>query len=172
MATLELVEKLRQHSSVTYDEAREALDACGDDLLDAIIYLEKKGKIPPPQSGGAYTTEKQQEPPKAPPRRDYEIPGETFPQMLRRAFKWLGSILRKGNRNLFVIYRRNTEMASLPVTLLVILLMCSFHIALPLMVVGLFFGFRYRFRGADVEGTGANEVMDSVPEPPKTSSRA
>ena len=44
MATFEMVEKIRQYANVTYDEAKAALDACNDDLLEAVIYLEKQGK--------------------------------------------------------------------------------------------------------------------------------
>jgi hypothetical protein len=55
MASLEMVDKLRERANVTFDEAREALDMSDGDMLDAVIYLEKQGKIPPPK-GGAYST--------------------------------------------------------------------------------------------------------------------
>ena len=41
MDKLEKVEKLREKTGVSYEEAKNALEACDYDLLDAIIYLEK-----------------------------------------------------------------------------------------------------------------------------------
>ena len=45
--TLEQVEQLRAHAAVSYEEARRALEACDGDLLDALILLEREGRIPP-----------------------------------------------------------------------------------------------------------------------------
>ena len=170
MAKLEDVERLRAHTNVSYDEAREALDACGGDLLDAIIYLERQGKVPPPQNGGAYTTEKQ--PPRSNSRateKERESHAETFPQLLERFGRWVGRVIQKGNRNMFVISQRGKQVCALPVTVFVILLILALALAIPLviigvlMIVGLFFDFSYRFRGSEVdEGAGVNKVMDSV----------
>ena len=57
MASLEAVDRLRERASVSFDEAKEALDASNDDLLDALIYLEQQGKTEPPKSGGYYSSE-------------------------------------------------------------------------------------------------------------------
>ena len=48
MDNLEKVEKLREKTGVSYEEAKEALEANNYDVLDAIIYLEKKGKVKAP----------------------------------------------------------------------------------------------------------------------------
>lgn len=44
MEQLEKVEKLRERADVSYEEAKEALEACDWDLLDAMVWLEKEGK--------------------------------------------------------------------------------------------------------------------------------
>ena len=49
MDNLEKVEKLREKTGVSYEEAKEALEANNYDVLDAIIYLEKKGKVKAPE---------------------------------------------------------------------------------------------------------------------------
>ena len=41
---LELVERVREKSGVGYSDAKAALDACGDDLLDALVWLEEQGR--------------------------------------------------------------------------------------------------------------------------------
>ena len=55
MEQLEKVEKLRERANVSYEEAKEALEASDWDLLDAMVYLEKKGKVKSP-SRETYTT--------------------------------------------------------------------------------------------------------------------
>lgn len=45
MDKLEKVEKLREKTGVSYEDAKNALEACDYDLLDAIIYLEKLDKV-------------------------------------------------------------------------------------------------------------------------------
>ena len=56
MDKLEKVEKLREKTGVTYEDAKAALEACDYDMLDAIIYLEKLDKIKKPDVD-KYTTE-------------------------------------------------------------------------------------------------------------------
>lgn len=42
MITIEQIDELRKRLDVSYEEAKEALEACNGDMLEAIIYLEKK----------------------------------------------------------------------------------------------------------------------------------
>ena len=42
MDNLEKVEKLREKTGVSYEEAKAALEATNYDVLDAIIYLEAR----------------------------------------------------------------------------------------------------------------------------------
>jgi hypothetical protein len=53
---MEMVDKLRERTGVSYEEAREALDLSRDDMLDALIWLEKNGKVVPPRVG-RYSTD-------------------------------------------------------------------------------------------------------------------
>ena len=43
MDEFEKAERLRQCADVSYEEARDALKACGGDILDAMVYLERLG---------------------------------------------------------------------------------------------------------------------------------
>ena len=46
MTNYEMVELLRQKANVSYEEAKAALEASDWDLLDAIVLLEREGKVP------------------------------------------------------------------------------------------------------------------------------
>ena len=50
----------------------------------------------------------------------------------------------------------------MPVTVLVILCLIAFWVVIPLLAVGLFFGFRYSFAGPDLGNSKVNDAMDSV----------
>ena len=54
--TLEQVEALRARAEVSYEEARAALEDSGGDLLDALIALERAGKLRPDGARGAFFT--------------------------------------------------------------------------------------------------------------------
>lgn len=53
MEKIELVELVREKAGVGYADAKEALDANGDDLLDALVWLERQGRS---QTRSAYAT--------------------------------------------------------------------------------------------------------------------
>ena len=68
--------------------------------------------------------------------------------------------------NQFEVWRGGERMTSLPVLILILLVVLAYWISLPLLVIGLLFGCRYRFSGPDLDrnkvGEVANQVSDSV----------
>ena len=160
MATIELVEQLREYANVSYKDAKEALDITNNDILEAIIYLESHGKIEPPKDSGSYTTQKQNI------RNSYRAENRasrtTLGDLLKKFWKWLVVAIKKGNSNLFVIHRYDKEIMSMPITVLVTLIIACFWLTLPLMLVGLFFDFKYNFYGPDITSTSINDIMDKT----------
>ena len=61
MEQLEKVEKLRERADVSYEEAKEALEACDWDLLDAMVWLEKRGKVKGPTKESFTTSYEEQD---------------------------------------------------------------------------------------------------------------
>lgn len=169
MVTIEQVEKLREKANITYEEARQALDASGGDLLDAMIYLEQRGKVQAPANAGYYSHSRQEEQ-TGQARMDGDQDqakgkdGETFSSLMGRFFRWCGMILVKGNTNTFEVTHRGEPIISVPVTILVVLLILAFWVVLPLIIIGLFFNCRYTFHGPDLGRTEVNKVMDSAAE--------
>jgi hypothetical protein len=165
MATMEQVEKLREKANVTYDEAKAALDASNGDILDALILLERQGKVNPPQNGGYYNSKNSDGSEKESEYHSTEKDsqsGAKFSQLVGRFFRWCGKIIGIGNVNTFEVSRKNSVIISVPITVLVLLLLFAFWFVIPLIIVGLFLGCRYIFRGPDIEKTGVNRVMDSA----------
>lgn len=163
MNELEKVEKLREKTHVSYEEAKAALEACQWDILDAIVYLEKLGKIDESQYANYSTAYEPDASKNQYENAGKEQKGESFSQMCNRFFKWCGRLIMKGNESSMDIDRKGTRLISIPVTIVVLALLLWFWVIVPLMVVGLFFGFRYSFRGP-ISCVDINNAMDKMSE--------
>ena len=96
MDFLEKVDRLRQRANVTYEEAKQALEQTGGDLLEAVILLEKQGKVDPPPptrpapsagEGGQQHTYQQGQSGRA-----------TFGEVCGRFVRFLGRLVRRRQR--------------------------------------------------------------------------
>lgn len=162
MDNFEKVEKLREHANVSYEEAKAALENSEWNILDAMIYLEKQGKIKEAQSA-SFNTEFD----KTCFEKKVSLEKErtsNFNDSMKRFGRWLEELLEKGNRNSFCVDRFNRELIKLPVTALVILLFFAFPVIVPLLIVGLFFDMHYHFAGPDVRKVDIdlNKAMDTA----------
>ena len=165
--TLEMVERLKDKAKVSYSQAKEALEYSGGNLLDALIYLEEKGAIP--RDEGAYYSTRSETPPPPPeplavqPAAEKKQKGSKPPRARREGRRSFVTTLRRWLiDNELEIWRRDQPITALPVLILALLLCCAFWITLPVLVLLLFFGFRYRFSGPDLERDGLNNVMGSM----------
>ena len=168
MVTLEQVEKLRQYANISYEEAKAALEETNGDILEAIVNLEKQNRIKSPQGGGHYNSRnRHQDSHENHNRENYnseykKADGSSFGELVGRLFKWCGEIINRGNRNSFEVMRGDHKVISIPVTALALMLLFMFWLTVPLMIVGLFFGYRYMFIGPDLGREEVNRAMDSV----------
>ena len=164
MTNFEMVELLREKANITYEEAKTALELANWDLLDAMLVLEREGKVS--GKGGSYSTrdEEVQDEVKAKKRCDGEG--------LRGTLRWLGKVMAKliriGNENFLVVARKGQELFALPMTVCVVLLMCSVGTVLFALAVGLFCGLRYSFRGPNLGKESINSAMDRAAEAAET----
>ena len=156
MEKMEKFEALRNKAGVTYEEAKAALEANNWDVLDAMIALEKEGKVKQTSSSkaevltGDVVTENGQKGSSEPKRRKF--------------MNWVKNILRKANRNAFEVSKDGKIILTVPVLVFVIVLLFAFHIVIPLMIIGLFFSIKYHFSGPDVHSVDVdiNAAMDSA----------
>jgi hypothetical protein len=165
MATLENVEKLREKANVSFEEAKAALDACNDDLLEAIIYLERQGRVNAPAGGGWYSSSGNAD-------EGYQTAGDagngqqngggSFRSAMGKFGRFLGRVFQIGNTNYLEARKNGEVLFTCPVTALVLLLIFFFWIVVPLLILSLFFGFRYRFTGSELGTEPVNKVMDGV----------
>lgn len=153
MTNFEMVEQLRQKADVSYEEAKEALEKTNWDLLDAMLLLEKEGRIK--ANTASYSTREKSAP-------EEEKHASRFFETLGRIGRQLAKILQRGNVNLFEVSRKDEVILTVPVTVLVLLIIFMFWITLPLLIIGLFTGFHYAFRGPDLEKDVINGAFDKA----------
>ena len=162
MDNFEKVEKLRERANVSYEEAKTALENSDWNILDAMIYLEKEGKIKDSQSA-SFTTEFD----KSCFEKKIDLEKEKkagFGDYMKRFGKWCEELFNKGNRNSFCVEQHGKEIFRVPITLLVILLFCAFGVTIPLLIIGLFFDMHYHFAGPDIRvvDIDINKAMDTA----------
>lgn len=170
MVTLEQVEKLRKYANISYEEAKKALEETNGDILEAIVNLEKQNRIKPPKESGYYKSRNDKQNTKENNNEENRTGkgnydrGTSFGEVMGKIFRWCGEIINRGNKNSFEVMRGNEKVISIPVTVLVLLLFFMFWVIIPLLIVGLFFGYRYMFIGPDLGRENVNRAMDSVAE--------
>ena len=162
MEHIEMVEKLMEKANVSYAEAKQALENNNWDMLDALIELERQGKVHGRQSTARCTTE----PEKENKGTRQESPGANKSDHSGWDEFWNGfcRLIRKGMQNHFVAQRRGETVISIPVLLLILLLCIGFWFILPLMIVGLFCECRYSFEGPDLGRKDVNDAMGKATE--------
>ncbi len=162
MEHIEMVEKLMEKANVSYAEAKQALENNNWDMLDALIELERQGKVRSGQGTASYTTGPEKE--KQGSGQQSAGASRNEPNGWEEFWKGFCRLVRRGMQNHFVAERRGETLLSIPVLLLILLLCVGFWFILPLLVVGLFCECRYSFKGPDLGRKDVNDVMGKATE--------
>lgn len=157
----EMIQVLMSKVNVSYEEAQVALESCNWDMLEAVIYLERSGKV----ANNEVTTMVKLPEENTNDHRKNSKHNESYGgigEILGRMFKFAGKILKKGNDNYFEVRKENEKPIRVSVTISVILLV---FLAIPtsiLLVAGLFCGYKYSIVGENINYDGVNSVFEEV----------
>ena len=167
MDRLEKVEKIRKKTGVSFEDAKTALDAADGDVLDALVWLEKNGKIEEPEVS-VFTTDENADSSshafeEAAKAYD-ESTRPTYRDHLKKFFDFCAKMIKKGCENFFVIEKKGEELLAMPVILLIILLLGAFWVTVPVIVAGLFCGFKFSFRGEIAKAVDINSACEKASE--------
>lgn len=162
----EMIKTLMVKANVSYEDATEALEKNNWDLLDAIVYLERKGSQKNKDvtaiievDGGAqydYSYSKEHF-----EKEQYKKAGG-FGELVGRMFRFVGKIIRKGNENFFELRKANERPIRIPLT---VTALAAIFLTVPtvvLVVLGLFCGYKYSISGADINHHGVNNIFDEM----------
>lgn len=162
MNELEKAEKLRERANVSYEEALEALKSCDGDLLEAMVMLEKQGKVKGPEQSSYSTSYEEQlhYVSVVDSVEESKKNGKSFWERLKNV---LDLIWQKGNDNFFCVYHKDEVAFKIPVWVFVVALVLGWEVVLIAMIVALFFDCRYSFVGKD-ELKSMNEAFNKASE--------
>ena len=164
MDNYQKVEQLVNKAGCSYEDAKTALESCGWDMLDAVISLEREGKINKETS-----EQKAEEPIEIIPEvysektdDDAGSSGKADGKQKREHKLWnrIKSILI---RNRMVVLKNNgQQIMDLPIVIPVIALIAFFWATLIVAAVAIVFGCRFHFEGEDLGKTNINSTMDKA----------
>ena len=143
MDRFEMVEKLREKARVSYEEASDALEKCRWDLLDALLLLEREGKVhrenePQPQS------EK-----------------KACPAGIALLLRGIVQAVRKLNAVQLLIKKSNEVQLELNLTAVLLLLLLSFWGVVIVAVLAMLFGCRFAVAGLSFDAS-VNDALSKA----------
>ncbi len=189
MDNLQKIEQLVSKAGCSYEDAKAALEGCGWDMIDAIISLEREGKVKKETVEHTAQNEEAQaeivaeviteDRPDSDRQIDYSYeestssnPGsgnkssgsydnaEKAPKEKHRLWKRIKSILM--NNRMVIIKSDGKQIVDLPIIVPIIALIAFFWATLILAVVAMVFGCRFHFEGEDLGKTNINSTMDKA----------
>lgn len=132
---LEKIELLRERADVTYEEARDALEKCNGSLVEAIIYLEKNGKIKP-------------------------APHET--QTTSGFWATLNKYIKIGNETRLVVSKEGRVVTDLSLIIVLLLTIILPPLVLVLFLLAIFSGHNIRLEKPGTVDMAINKTFDDL----------
>ena len=183
MDNYQKVEQLVNKVGCSYEDAKTALEGCGWDMLDAVISLEREGKVK--KATVEHTAQNTAEAIEIIPEVAAEKVSDSSSQQIIYSYDdsaagkqgdsgntgdapkhkpslW-ARIKRILTKNRMVILRSNGQVImDLPVWIPVLALIAFFWATLTVAVIAMVFGCRFHFEGEDLGRTNINSTMDKA----------
>ena len=142
MEHIEMVERLHEKAGISYTDAKDALERSGWDMLEALVLLEREGKIDPlTASTSSSDNGTSYEKVTATASRKESIFHEAMNGVREKLRKMFDDSLSTD----FVVKRQGKEVFRLQVLIALILCLCLWEPILAALVIGLICDCRYSF---------------------------
>ncbi|MBQ8641865.1 MAG: DUF4342 domain-containing protein [Clostridia bacterium] len=151
-----MVEKLRENTGISAEEAWTALEKNNWVLMDALLWLEKEGKIPSRTATASSAEEAAYLPVKATvgEKKDDESIAAKLRKLLEDSISH-SLVLKKGGKTLL----------RLPVLILIVLLCAAFYVVIVGLLVALFAGCQFALEGPRIrDDDEINKAMKTAEE--------
>ncbi len=182
MTNKEMVDKIVEKSGITREQAEQALEMHGGDLLDAMIYVERTYKNGNASASSSFSTNAADSSYNAPEpqpvnfnQQEYTNPNSGFNQgsFNVNEQKNTGSngksfgdtvkeILNFLVNNGISIYHNEKELVTIPILVWLVLFFSSISTLLMIMFITMFFNVRYSFKGSELGNSKINGAMSSI----------
>ena len=138
MENIEKVERLKEKANVSYEEARAALEEAGGDLLDAIVLLERQGKVNGPRQA-SYSTDYEAQTEYIRVRDKVEEAEQSAPSFGQTVNRIVATIVNFIQKTMFIVKKGDNTLLTMPTLVFVLLLFFLWEGLLPVMIIALFF---------------------------------
>lgn len=132
--SIEQIDLLRKRANVGYKEAKEALEKCNGNIVEALAYLEDQNKIKPDEE----TVEK-----------------STFVRKVKK-------LVSKANKVKLVISKENKTVLNVPSTVAVLLTAVAPPVSIAGLIVAVFTDCKIRFKKDSGEDCSINSKIEKV----------
>jgi len=157
----EMIEILIEKANISREEAQEVLEKCNWDLLDSIIYLERRGKVENDEATTIIEVkEEEQEKKEDNKKHDEKFGG--IGEVIGRIFKFMGKTIKKGSNHFFEVRKENKKPIRISLIISILLLIFLSVPSIVLLIVGLFCGYKYSISGSNVNYDGVNNIFEGV----------
>ncbi|KUO73038.1 MAG: hypothetical protein APF77_20405 [Clostridia bacterium BRH_c25] len=135
--SLNQIDELRERTGVSYTDAKEALENCGGDMLEAIVYLERNKKARPSRTA---------------------CPGTSFSDKI-------SALLNKGSSTRCIMYKQNRVILNISVNIVVLIGIITIPLiglTAAGLLIALLTGHRFKLESSSSDTTKINETLDKV----------
>lgn len=164
----EMIEVLMKKVNIGYEEAKEVLEKCNWDVLDSIIYLERKGKVENNEATAIIEIkEEKQEKQDKEEKKEEENKKHNekyggIGEIVGRMFKFIGKTIKKGNKNFLEARKHDEKPIRISLTISILLLIFLSIPTIALLIIGLFCGYKYSISGPNSSYDGVNNIFEEV----------
>lgn len=165
MERSEMIEVLMKKVSISYEEAKEVLEKCNWDVLDSIIYLERKGKVENNETTAIIEVKEEWQDKEEEKEEENKKHNEKFGgigEVVGRIFKFIGKAIKKGNKNFLEARKDDEKPIRISLTISLLLLIVLSVPTIALLIIGLFCGYKYSISGPSFNYDGVNNIFEEV----------
>jgi hypothetical protein len=165
MENHKLIDKLKNETNISYEEAKNAMEKSNWDILDAFVYLEEKGEIQKPSVSIFYTNEyKENSEVTINKNQENNYNNRKKDNTFEGIFVKVCKMIDICNNIFFEIKKENKTFLRMPITVVILLLLFAFWLAIPLFIVGLFFDIEFSLSGNRIEINKINHILKVMSE--------
>jgi hypothetical protein len=161
MVEREKIEKLSARAKVSNVDAENALTVCDGDLLDAMVYLERLGKVSAPENAVVTTSLEDHTTFENVQDKVDRYDRETARPVSSKIKHLFSIIIDTLKNNSLSVSQKGEEFIKLPLWVVALILIFAWHISIAIIIITLFFGVRYKLVGRD-DMSQANKVIEKA----------
>ncbi|MGH4138816.1 DUF4342 domain-containing protein [Clostridium sp.] len=131
---LEQIDELRKRANISYEDAKNALEQSGGDLISALVYLEKQNKIKP----------------------------EEIPSSEIKFLKKIKKLIKKGNETKLIVKKDDSVVLNICVTLGIIVTVVATPVVIAATILAIVTNHKIRIQKKNSEDSQVNKVFDKM----------